>query len=147
MVNTHSSKDSWVSTIAAKLAYNKPKIIRTRHLSTPIKNNFLNRLIYDTLPDAIITTGEEIRKNMINHNKFNHNKIFSIPTGVDLKRFNPEKVNPIFKSKEFKVGTIGVLRSWKGHIFIRSCSSNIKSYFKYKVLYSRRRSPERKYKE
>jgi len=135
IVNTHSSKDSWVSTIAAKLAYNKPKIIRTRHLSTPIKNNFLNRLIYDILPHAIITTGEEIRKNMIDKNKFNPNKIFSIPTGVDLERFNPEKVNPIFKSKEFKVGIIGVLRSWKGHMYLLEAVpiilnhiSNIKFY-------------------
>ncbi|WP_353685888.1 glycosyltransferase family 4 protein [Thermodesulfovibrio sp. 3462-1] len=118
IVNTHSSKDSWVTTIAAKLASNKPKIIRTRHLSTPIKNTALNRLIYNVLPDIIITTSEEIRKNMININKFNPNKIFSIPTGVNLEKFDPEKVKPIFNSKEFKVGTIGVLRSWKGHIYL-----------------------------
>jgi len=72
---------------------------------------------------------------MIDKNKFNPNKIFSIPTGVDLERFNPEKVNPIFKSKEFKVGIIGVLRSWKGHIYLLEAVplilnhiSNIKFY-------------------
>ncbi|ODA43515.1 Glycosyltransferase [Thermodesulfovibrio sp. N1] len=135
IVNTHSSKDSWVSIIAAKLASNKPKIIRTRHLSTPIKNNALNRLIYNILPDAIITTGDEIRKHMINDNKFNPDKIFSIPTGVDLEKFNPEKVKPLFTNKEFKVGTIGVLRSWKGHIYLLEAIplilnhiSNIKFY-------------------
>lgn len=118
IVNTHSSKDSWVTTIAAKLSSNQPKIIRTRHLSTPIKNTFINRMIYNTLPDVIITTGEDIRKNMININKFNPDKIFSIPTGVDLERFNPEKVKPAFNTSEFTVGTIGVLRSWKGHVYL-----------------------------
>lgn len=118
IVNTHSSKDSWISTIAAKIASNKPKIIRTRHVSTPIKKTILNQLIYNILPDIIITTGEEIRKNMINNNEFNPGKILSIPTGVDLERFNPEKIKPAFNIKEFTIGTIGVLRSWKGHIYL-----------------------------
>lgn len=130
IVNTHSSKDSWIATIAAKLAFNKPKIIRTRHLSTPIKKTVLNRWIYNVLPDIIITTGEEIKKNMIVENKFNPEEIVSIPTGVDLERFNPEVVYPTFNSKEFSVGTIGVLRSWKGHIYLLEAIPLILSYIR-----------------
>lgn len=117
IVNTHSSSDSWATTIAAKLSEVKPKIIRTRHLSTPISRSYLSRLIYDILPDIIMTTGEEIRQRMIQDNKFNALKIFSIPTGVDLKRFNPENVKPAFQVNGFSIGMIGVLRSWKGHRF------------------------------
>ncbi len=118
IVNTHSSKDSWVTILASQLLSKKPKIIRTRHLSTPIKNNTLNRLIYNVLTDMIITTGERIREKMIKHNKFDPNKIISIPTGVDLGIFNPNKVVSNKNSKEFTVGTIGVLRSWKGHSYL-----------------------------
>lgn len=115
IINTHSSEDSWIGILAAKMAQRKPIIIRTRHLSTPISKNLWSRLIYDILPDAVITTAEEIRRQMIWENKFDGDKIFSIPTGVDLEEFNPEKIRPYFPSKGFAVGMIGVLRSWKGH--------------------------------
>lgn len=117
IVTTHSSSDSWVTTIAAKLSSIKPKIIRTRHLSTPISRSILSRLVYDILPDAVITTGEEIRQRMIHDNKFDSSKIFSIPTGVDLDQFDPAKVKPAFQTNGFSIGMIGVLRSWKGHRF------------------------------
>jgi glycosyltransferase involved in cell wall biosynthesis len=131
IINTHSSSDSWVTTIAAQLSTLRPKVIRTRHLSTPISRSFLSRLIYDILPDVIITTGEEIRQRMIHDNRFNAFRIFSIPTGIDLKRFNPENVKPSLNPPippftkggqgglrdGFSIGMIGVLRSWKGHRF------------------------------
>ncbi len=117
IVNTHSSSDSWVSTIAAKFSNGKPKIIRTRHLSTPISKSSFSRLIYNTLPSAIITTGEEIRQRMINDLGFEAAKIFSIPTGVDEGRFSPERVRSVLKRNGFSAGMVGVLRSWKGHPF------------------------------
>ena len=118
IVNTHSSSDSWVATVAAKLSRVKPKVIRTRHLSTPISKSYFSRLLYEILPDAVITTGEEIRQRMMQDNRFDPSKIFSIPTGIDLERFNPAKVTPAFQSKGFSVGTVGVLRSWKGHKYL-----------------------------
>jgi glycosyltransferase involved in cell wall biosynthesis len=116
-VNTHSSSDSWVSSIAAKLSGSRPKIIRTRHLSTPISRSFLSRMIYDMLPDAVMTTGEEIRQRMIQANGFRASNIFSVPTGIDLHRFDPEKTVTAFKTESFAVGMVGVLWSWKGHLF------------------------------
>jgi glycosyltransferase involved in cell wall biosynthesis len=117
IVNTHSSSDSWVSGIAGTLSKARPKIIRTRHLSAPISRSYTNRVIYNLLPDAVITTGEEIRQRMIHTSGFSASKIVSIPTGVDLERFSPQKVKPAFQPKGLAVGMIGVLRSWKGHTF------------------------------
>lgn len=119
IVNTHSSKDSWISTIAAKIISKKKiKVIRTRHLSTLIKKNFLNKILYDILTDSIITTGEQIKNRMINENKFNEKKIISIPTGVDIEKFNPDRFQLNKKKNEFSVGAVGVLRSWKGHNYL-----------------------------
>lgn len=115
VVNTHSSSDSWITSLAARLSRRKPPILRTRHLSTPISKSFLSRLLYNHLPAAIITTGEEIRRRMIQDNGFDPAKIFSIPTGIDLDRFDPERIKPAFKKNGFSAGMIGVLRSWKGH--------------------------------
>ncbi len=115
IVNTHSSSDSWIASLAARFSRRKPQIIRTRHLSTPISKSVWSRFIYDKLPAAIITTGEEIRRRMIQDNGFDPIKIFSMPTGVDLDRFDPERIKPALKKNGFSVGMIGVLRSWKGH--------------------------------
>lgn len=125
ILNTHSSSDSWVATLAARFLRNRPKVIRTRHLSTPISRSFVSRMIYDILPDAVITTGEEIRQRMINDNGFKAKRIFSIPTGVDLDRFDPKRVMPAFKPKGFSIGIIGVLRSWKGHRYLIEAAPEI----------------------
>lgn len=118
ILNTHSSSDSWVATIGARLSGSGVKIIRTRHLSTPIGKSMFSRLIYDIFPDAIVTTGEEIRQRMIKENRFNPAKIFSIPTGIDIEQFSPLRNKPVLPSKGFLVGMIGVLRSWKGHRYL-----------------------------
>ncbi len=117
IINTHSSSDSWVATLAAKISKTKPAVIRTKHLSTQVKSSLSARLIYAILPDAVITTGEEIRNNMIKAG-FPADKILSVPTGVDTDRFDPAKVTPVFSRQGFSVGMIGVLRSWKGHQFL-----------------------------
>ena len=121
ILNTHSSSDSWVASIAARLSGVKPKIIRTRHLSTPISRTILSRFIYETMPDAVMTTGEEIRGIMMRVNGYDGSRIFSVPTGIDLVRFDPSIVKPSISRKGFAIGMVGVLRSWKGHnLFLAS---------------------------
>ncbi len=124
IVNTHSSWDSWLGSIAGRLSGKKPFVIRTRHLSTPIGNNFMSRIVYDYLPDMIITTGEAIRNNMINKNHFNPDKILSIPTGIDLDKFNNEGEGTNLRNalnvteRVPLIGMVSVLRSWKGHLYL-----------------------------
>jgi len=124
VVNTHSSVDSWIASVAARIA-RVPVLVRTRHLSVPIPSHFLN-FVY-RLPDAIITTGESIRKMMIEINHIDGRKIFSIPTGVVLGRFHPGiSCDNIKRELSIQEGTrvvtmVAVLRSWKRHdIFLEA---------------------------
>ncbi|NNG47287.1 MAG: glycosyltransferase, partial [Deltaproteobacteria bacterium] len=84
VVNTHSGKDSWVGSIAAKIA-GVPLLIRTRHISVPVRRGFFN-MIY-RWPDGYITTGEMIREHLIGKG-IPADRVVSIPTGVDLTRFS-----------------------------------------------------------
>ena len=136
IINTHSSRDSWHAVILKLISPNSNiRLIRTRHLSTPISKNFLSKLVY-SLPDVVITTGEAIRQQMINYNKFNPNKIISIPTGVDLSIFSPEYISPTIKKEGFfLVGTISILRSWKGHrYFLEAIPEVVKTIKNVKFL-------------
>jgi len=118
IVNTHSGKDTWVGGLAAKLS--GVKFIRTRHLSTPIlssRTNFINELA-----DYIFTTGESVRKDMIDNNRIRTERIKSIPTGIDAELYNSRNFNRKtcreqfgFKTNQIVIGIVAVLRSFKRH--------------------------------
>lgn len=143
VLNTHSSKDSWVATMAARSLKNRPVIIRTRHLSTPISKSFTSKLIYDTMTDAVMTTGEEIRRQMIEDNGFNPDKIFSVPTGADVDKFNPDTVSPSITHNGPKIGMVSVLRSWKGHEYFIKAAPDVLNKFPDAMFYIAGDGPQR----
>ncbi len=126
VVVTHSSIDSWCSGVAARLT--GVPVIRTRHLSVPLRRNPLSRFVYARLSDRIVTTGEAIRLQLVQRLALPPERVISIPTGIDLGRFDPERADPVQLRKRlgFEAGTplvamVGVLRSWKGHlVFLRA---------------------------
>jgi len=123
VVNTHSGKDSWVGSMAAKIA-GVPLLIRTRHISVPIRRGVFN-MVY-RWPDGYITTAEMIREHLIGKG-IPADRVVSIPTGVDLERFaagtDGNRIRKEFgiPPGTFLVSMIGVLRSWKRHdVFLES---------------------------
>jgi len=137
IVNTHSGKDTWVGGLAAKLS--GAKFIRTRHLSNrinPKRTNFINELA-----DFIITTGEKVREDMIKYNRINPEKIISIPTGIDDKRFSPQKYDKFscrkmfgLKEDKYYIGILAVLRSFKRHDFFLDIANYFKDNSKFEFV-------------
>jgi len=121
VINTHSSRDSWVASLAVRLTARNAVLVRTRHLSTPIARTFVTRFLYDVLPDAIVTTGEAIRTAMVRRHGFNPGKIVSIPTGIDTDVFSRKGGHTSIRAElglpddAPLVGIVAVLRGWKGH--------------------------------
>jgi len=117
IVNTHSSLDSWIASLAARLSRRQPRIIRTRHIHTDIRGG---KIIYGRLPDRIMTTSEAIRQTLIARCAVRPDQIVTIPTGVDCDRFHPA-VAETFRQEmgidrdTILIGMVSVLRSWKGH--------------------------------
>lgn len=119
VVNTHSSLDSWIGGIAARLSGRK--IIRTRHLSTPIKQGWNSVLAYGKLADFVVTTCASIVPMIVKQSGKREDLCKSIATGVDPDRIsvNPEEAMQFRKSigvrkEDFLVGTACFMRSWKG---------------------------------
>lgn len=119
ILNTHSSIDAWLGGIAGKLS--GIKVIRTRHLSTPIRAGLNSRLLYNLLADHVVTTCAEVVPVIQTQAKLPTNRCLSIPTGVDPSSViaDPKEV-AAFREKlgvapdECLVGTTCVLRGWKG---------------------------------
>lgn len=118
IVNTHSSLDAWIGGIAARLA--GKKIVRTRHLSTPVRSGWNSRTLYRTLADFVVTTCEAIIAPLSQQSKRPLTFFRSIATGVDTEKIQVNWANvEAFRSKigakdSFLVGTACFMRSWKG---------------------------------
>lgn len=123
VMNTHSSTDSWLTALACATLREAPVIVRTRHISAPVPHNLGSRWLYNRAARRIVTTGEALRKTLIESNGFDGERIVSVPTGIDLARFAPgERVaarqalglDPALRY----VGIVATLRSWKGHLYL-----------------------------
>lgn len=125
VVGTHSSTDSWAGLIAAFLLKIR-KRVRYRHISAPVKRNFLNKLQYSILANLVITTGKCINNILIENLKINENKIHILATPVhnspdlpskpEARKFLQKELN--LEESAIFIGQVSVLRGWKGHPFL-----------------------------
>ncbi|MDE2584819.1 MAG: glycosyltransferase family 4 protein [Betaproteobacteria bacterium] len=117
VVNTHSGIDSWVGAFAARLG--GCHLVRTRHLNLPLHRRWYNFVHY--LADRVVTCGETMRHNLIDNCGFPASQVASIPTGVDLSRFNPVHERTQVRwdlglaPDTYVVLMVGVIRAVKRH--------------------------------
>ncbi|MGB8874585.1 MAG: glycosyltransferase family 4 protein [Desulfobaccales bacterium] len=130
ILNTHSSLDSWIGALAWRSLGKRPHLVRTRHLSTRVQNNFPTRWLYRA-PGAVISTGEATRQILRQRLGVPASRLFSIPTGISLEAFSPREKDPKLLARlqipaEAPVlGTVAVLRSWKGHLYLLEALANL----------------------
>jgi glycosyltransferase involved in cell wall biosynthesis len=121
ILHTHSSIDSWLMSFIGKWLH--IPIIRSRHVSIPVKNIFPNNWLYSYFPEKILTSGEAIRKLLIELNGVTEEQVLSIPAGVDMQRFHPGVSGDAIRAElglqpgQPLIGKVGVIRGWKGHIY------------------------------
>jgi glycosyltransferase involved in cell wall biosynthesis len=119
IVNTHSSLDAWIGGCVGKIS--GCVVIRTRHLSTPIRKGLNSRILYNWLADYVVTTCEDAAQMIRAQAKIPARRCFSIPTGVDPAQihYDPAAVAGFraqlgVSQEDCLVGTLCVLRGWKG---------------------------------
>lgn len=123
VISTHSSTDHWVAAVARVFAQHRPAIVRTRHVSARVARNIPTRWLYRFGCEAIATTGESIRSHLTHDRLVGADKVFSVPTGIDLKFFQSRgrsearqriRAHVDINPEAFVFGNIATLRSWKG---------------------------------
>ncbi|RCS58312.1 glycosyltransferase family 4 protein [Parvibium lacunae] len=126
VVNTHSSTDTWLAVLACLLLPKaiRPVIIRSRHISAAVNPSTLNRWLYGRAVKKVVTTGEVIRTVLCRDLALPASQVVSIPTGIDLLRFQPATTKPWlpeqfgFPAHAHVIGIVATLRSWKGHRYL-----------------------------
>lgn len=122
IISTHSGKDAWVGAIAR--LFTKAKVIRTRHLQTPIAST----LSYN-LSDKVVTVSKQVEKYLLKRG-VKREKLLTIYTGIDTNKFSPEIKKDIRKELHLPkdtiiIGIVAVLRAAKRHIDLIEAFSNI----------------------
>lgn len=122
VLNTHSSTDSWLAALATRIGRAAP-IVRTRHISAPVPRNPFSRWLYERAATRIVTTGEALKRELVDRNGFTAERIESVPTGIDAGRFRPGDRAAMrsrlgLPTDAMLVGIVATLRSWKGHEYL-----------------------------
>jgi glycosyltransferase involved in cell wall biosynthesis len=119
VLNTHSSTDSWLSAVACATLRDAPPIVRTRHVSTTVRNRVGTRWLYVSAVAHIVTTGEALRRQLARDNAIPLEHMTSVPTGIDLARFVPGDAaaarSRLGLPQRPALGIVATLRDWKGH--------------------------------
>ena len=131
VINAHSSTDTWLAALACCFLKNPPPLVRTRHISAPIPNNRLTRWLYGSATRHIVTAGEALRRQLIEENGFDADRITSVPTGIATDHFVPGDQAAARASVGLPqgvplIGIVATLRSWKGHSYLIEALDQLK---------------------
>jgi glycosyltransferase involved in cell wall biosynthesis len=123
IVVTHSRNDTWIAALGILFGKSRAKLVRTRHVSIPVKRGLRNRWLYGRRCARIVTTGEMIRNHLIEVLKLDPSHVVSIPTGTDLSRYHAgdraaARAKLGLPADKKLIGMVATLRSWKGHRFM-----------------------------
>lgn len=139
LLHTHSSIDSWCGSLTGRL-FGIP-VVRSRHLSSEVRPGLNARLVFDWLPDAVISSGRHIRDHLVDVCRCKPERQFSVPAGADHRRFAKEVDGSAVRA-EFAidddaplVGIVAVLRSWKGHrVLFEACAKILDTFPRLRLL-------------
>lgn len=130
VVNAHSPKDAWNAALVARILGRK--VIRSRHIASPIKQGWLAQQIYRSLCDRIMTTSQSIKQGMVARG-IAAEKIVPVPTGVDISRFQCRQRGALraelgIPAEAKLVGMVSVLRGDNGpDIFLQAAEQVLPS--------------------
>ncbi len=117
VLNTHSSRDTQLAGMAARLlGRDRPRIVRTRHLALPITSRFT----YSVLPDHVVAVSCHVARYLASAGVPTEG-ITAVPTGIDLDRYRATPDGGGLRRElglpenTLLVGTIAILRQKKGH--------------------------------
>ncbi|MCB1735871.1 MAG: glycosyltransferase [Gammaproteobacteria bacterium] len=125
VIHTHSARDAWLAGAAGRLT--GIPVVRTRHLRTRIGGPF----VYHRLASRVLAVSQDVADYLIGEG-VPASQVQSIPTGIDLQRFDPARTDLGDIRAELGIppeatliGMIAVLRRRKGHRFLIEAFSRL----------------------
>ena len=125
VLHVHRGKEHWLAAVANRMSKNPRKaLVRTRHIVQPIRPHALNRWLYGSATDLVVTVTDAIRRQLLASGLSADDRVVALPGGVDAKLYRPDapsahgldprgvlKVPPDVPL----IGLVGGFRVMKGH--------------------------------
>lgn len=89
VLHTHGSQDTWVVAVAARRLRPPPAFVRTRHNTFDISGHLLNRWLYRSCIDHVITISPQVNIFLERKGLKRPEEITPIYSAPDPERFNP----------------------------------------------------------
>ena len=122
VVHVHRGKEHWLAALANRLSKSPRPLVRTRHIVQPIRPHALNRWLYRSATDAVVTVSEAIRRQYVAAELVPAERVIALPGGVDAARFHPKADGAAFRRALGAaaglpvVGLVSGYRVMKGHV-------------------------------
>ncbi|MDD2706468.1 MAG: glycosyltransferase family 4 protein [Verrucomicrobiae bacterium] len=132
ILHTHGPKDSWMT---YPFHLRGHPVVRSRHITVPIKPGIQHSFIYRFGCRRVIATAEIIRRTLIEINRLPAGRIDVVGEGVDLAEYSPGQDGAAFR-REFNIpsdaplfGIIAMMRGDKGHdYFLQAALETLKTH-------------------
>ena len=132
ILHVNSSRDSWLGAVAARLVYPRIKVIKSRHISSPLNRNLPTRLLYRHLFDYVIGTGGQTTyRDLVERDGLAPDRVEAFPIGIDLARHEPGPPERDLRTElglpasHRLIGIVSYLRSYKGHRYLIEAAAQL----------------------
>jgi len=121
VVHVHRGKEHWLAALALRAGGRRLPLVRTRHIVQPVRPHALNRWLYRSATDLVVTVTEAIRRQYLASALAPPERVVALPGGVDAERFDPGTDGSAFRRSlglETSIPLLGIvsgLRVMKGH--------------------------------
>ncbi|WP_020410674.1 glycosyltransferase family 4 protein [Hahella ganghwensis] len=126
LIDAHSNRDAAYAMFARW--FSKVKVIRSRHVTTPIKDTTLHRLIWKTGNHGIITTADRVGEMILELGLATPENLYTARAGVDAGRYHKGIDSSALKASlgipehHRVIANIGMIRHDKGQLFfVKAC--------------------------
>ena len=124
VLHVHRGKEHWLAAVANRMSNPRKALVRTRHIVQPIRAHALNRWLYGSATDLVVTVTDAIRRQLLASGLSADDRVVALRGGVDAKLYRPDapsahgldprgvlKVPPDVPL----IGLVGGFRVMKGH--------------------------------
>jgi hypothetical protein len=87
--STSTGARHWLAAIANRLSYARRPVVRTRHIVQPVRPHALNRWLYRSATDFVVTVTDAIRRQLLASGLGVDDRVVALPGGVDIERYRP----------------------------------------------------------
>jgi glycosyltransferase involved in cell wall biosynthesis len=90
--HVHRGKEHWLAALANRMSNPRRAVVRTRHIVQPVRPHALNRWLYGSATDLVVTVTNAIRDQLVASGLAPEDRVVALPGGVDAERYRPDVV-------------------------------------------------------